>query len=63
MKGVKMTHLTQEMRDANTHAHLKAIAVAQQERYAELQKARLERYPWIAQARAIQKKLNESEAN
>lgn len=54
--------ITQAERDRNTHEYFKAFAIAQQERYAELQKARLERYPWIAQAREIQKKLNESEA-
>ena len=54
--------ITQEMRDANTHAHLKAIADAQHKRNAELHEMRVASSPWLQKARAIQKMLNESEA-
>lgn len=58
-----MTHLTQEMRDSNTHEYFKAFAIAQQERNAKRHAEIVSANPWIAQAREIQKKLNEREAN
>lgn len=58
-----MTSLTQAERDRNTHEYFKAFAVAQQERNRIRHEAIVAANPWIAQARAIQKMLNESEAN
>lgn len=58
-----MTHLTQAERDRNTHEYFKAFAIAQQERYANRQEAFVALNPWVAQARAIQKMLNEKESN
>jgi hypothetical protein len=55
--------LTQSQRDANTHAHLKAIADAQHKRNNEKHEAVLNAYPWLKGVRDAQKKLNESEAN
>ena len=57
-----MTHLTNEMRDANTLAHLQAIADAQHKRNAELHEMRVASSPFLQRARAIQKMLSESEA-
>jgi len=58
-----MTHLTQAERDRNTHEYFKAFAIAQQERNAKRDSILLASNPWIAQARAIQKMLNEKESN
>ena len=58
-----MTQLTQAERDRNTHEYFKAFAVAQQERNQIRHEAIVAANPWIAQARAIQKMLNEKEAN
>ena len=55
--------ITQAERDRNTHEYFKAFAVAQQERNAKRHEAIVAANPWIAQARAIQKMLNEKEAN
>jgi len=55
--------ITQEMRDKNTHEYFKAFAVEQQKRNALRHEAIVAANPWIAQARAIQKMLNEREAN
>jgi hypothetical protein len=60
-KGVKMTHLTQEMRDKNTHEYFKAFAVAQQERNRLRHEAIVSASPWLQQAREIQKALNAKE--
>ena len=58
-----MTQLTQAERDRNTHEYFKAFAVAQQERNAKRHADIVANTPWLQQVRAIQKKLNESEAN
>jgi hypothetical protein len=63
MKGVKMTHLTQEVRDKNTHEYFKAFAVEQQKRNALRHEAIVAANPWLLQVRNIQKMLNEKEAN
>ena len=57
-----MTQLTQTERDRNTHEYFKAFAVEQQKRNQIRHEAIVASNPWIAQARAIQKMLNESEA-
>lgn len=58
-----MTHLTQAERDRNTHEYFKAFAVEQQKRNALRHEAIVAANPWIAQARAIQKMLNEKGGN
>lgn len=58
-----MTHLTQEERDQNTHEYFKAFAIAQQERNAKRHAEIVSANPWIAQAREIQKKLNQKGGN
>jgi hypothetical protein len=58
-----MTHLTQEMRDKNTHEYFKAFAQAQQERNRLIHEARIAGSPWLQQVREAQKKLNEKGGN
>lgn len=58
-----MTSLTQAERDRNTHEYFKAFATAQQERNRLRHEAIVANTPWLQNVRAIQKKLNESEAN
>lgn len=58
-----MTHLTQAERDRNTHEYFKAFAVEQQKRNALRHEAIVAANPWLQQVRAIQKMLNEREAN
>jgi hypothetical protein len=57
-----MNSLTQAERDRNTHEYFKAFAIEQQKRNALRHEAIVAANPWIAQARAIQKSLNESES-
>ena len=54
--------ITQAERDRNTHEYFKAFAVEQQKRNQIRHEAIVAANPWIARARAIQKMLNEKEA-
>lgn len=54
--------ITQADRDRNTHEYFKAFATAQQERNQIRHEAVVSSNPWLANVRAMQIKLQESEA-
>ncbi len=58
-----MTHLTQAERDANTHAHLKAIAEGQKAKNDKRHADIVASSSWLQNVRATQIKLNQKGGN